>query len=302
MGGCIGLPEVVEREILKHMVRLGLEANKQIQSGLDTIRQITGSVRPYSLPTELHLEQGVRDRLTELEKLLLRVPLTPDHAKLALERVISGLPPNSEKNQQCKDSALWEAILEVSRSHTIHFITKDHGFFEGRNPEKGLAGNRLQDCERVGAKLNAYGDLQSCLDAISEKAPPLDPEKIFLAIDKDINRDLRDRAANRGFELTEMLPRKIHYFATEKPDVVSVTFEAAYKLHDVLSPTEDERTEAVLQVNGDCSYRVRDAVASDVRYDVIKYRWFDRDGELHEQRDIFIRVHESLVMSSSLGQ
>ncbi len=45
-GGRIGLPEVIEREVLKHGVALGIEAPERIEKGLRDIRALTDSRLP----------------------------------------------------------------------------------------------------------------------------------------------------------------------------------------------------------------------------------------------------------------
>ena len=73
IGGYLGFPEVVEGEMAKHMVRLGLEANQIIENHFDTIGMLTGSKPRYpSLPTEEKFHSCVVDRLTELDKILKR--------------------------------------------------------------------------------------------------------------------------------------------------------------------------------------------------------------------------------------
>ena len=47
VGGYLGFPEVVEREMTKHMVRFGLEANEAIKKHFDTIGMLTGSKPRY---------------------------------------------------------------------------------------------------------------------------------------------------------------------------------------------------------------------------------------------------------------
>ena len=301
MGGYIGLPEVVEREIIKQLVLTGLRANEVIKEGYDSIGQLTGSVRKYWLPTEDELKNHIVGRLNELDKLFQRVPFTLDHAKSALDRVNSGLPPNGPKNQQFKDSAIWEAILDLSRSYKIHFVTEDNGFFKGREPKKGLAENLLRDCAEIGAEVTAYNDLSPCLELILEKAPPLDHEEIALAIDRVVNSDLSNRVTRKGFELGEMSDKEISHFPTANFDLASVKFKLTYKLSDVSQAKESERIEASLFVIGDCSYDVSRRTALDILLDSVEYRWQDLDGEIHKSRDVFVRVHDTVIAITGLS-
>lgn len=64
---------------------------------------------------------------------------TFDQAQGALRRVLDKVPPNAEKNQQYKDTLIWEAALELSRELEVVLVTSDHGFYSDRDPGKGLA-------------------------------------------------------------------------------------------------------------------------------------------------------------------
>jgi hypothetical protein len=113
--GYIGLPEIIEEELIKHTLKSGLEAVGNINKEFKTIEAIMGSSH-YTVPDKAKLEAVIKERLTDLDDLFIRVPFTLEHAKLALRRVFEGTPPNGLKNQQFKDSAIWEAILTISDS------------------------------------------------------------------------------------------------------------------------------------------------------------------------------------------
>ena len=66
----------------------------------------------YSPPGEGRFETGARERLRELEHLLIRVPHDSRQLRSAFERVVAETPPNGPKNQQYKDSVIWEAAVE----------------------------------------------------------------------------------------------------------------------------------------------------------------------------------------------
>jgi hypothetical protein len=292
MPGYIGLPEIVEKEILKKVTRDGLDANERIKKDFDLVEQFTGSKRRYSLPTEDEFEKGVLDRLTDLNKLLIRVPFTFGQAQSALDRNISELPP-----KDYRDSAIWEAILDLSRTYEIYFVTRDKRFFKDQRPSRGLADNLLEDCVKDGGVILAFYDLAQCLKEIREQVPPIDPEMIAFAIDSSIREDLRKRAASKDFELGTMLGHKTDHFETENPDILSVRFALTYEMSDV-SQEEAERAEASLLAGGDCSYDVDSETASDILFDTLEYRWQDLQGEIHKARDVFVRVHNTVVLSS----
>src|SRR5687767_1960869 len=108
---------------------------------------LMGSADDYQVPSEAEFEESAKSRLQELNSLLRRVPFTLEHAKSALKRVNDETPPNGPKNQQFKDSAIWEAVIELSETYPVHFVTEDKGFFEGREIRRGLAQALKAECE-----------------------------------------------------------------------------------------------------------------------------------------------------------
>lgn len=152
--GKIGLPEIIEEEIIRNTVKIGIESVEAISKNFETIKLLMSFIKPYELPEKDQIEAVVIERLAELEELIIRIPFTLEHAKSALRRVNEKTQPNDGKNQQFKDSAIWEAILTLLDSYTVHFITKDNGFFKGRdNKTKELADNLQADCYNRGGNV-----------------------------------------------------------------------------------------------------------------------------------------------------
>src|SRR5438105_15945947 len=83
VGARIGLPEIVEREIRKHIVLAGEEAKTRIREGLSTIEILIGSRAECPLPEIDELEQAVEQRLGEMESFLTRIRFNLEHAKSA---------------------------------------------------------------------------------------------------------------------------------------------------------------------------------------------------------------------------
>ena len=103
----------------------------------------------YEVPNKAQLEAAVKERLTDLEDVIIRIFFTFEHAKSALRRINEKTQPNGENNQQFKDSAIWEAILTLSDSYTIYFISADKHFFKNREKQtEELADNLLNECNR----------------------------------------------------------------------------------------------------------------------------------------------------------
>jgi len=138
-GGAIGLPEVISDEILKQLTKAGQEAADLVRRGFGILEKLVGSRSAYELPGAEQIHQSIMEQFKEIAPFLHTVPFTLEHAKAALSRVNGETPPNGPKNQQFKDSAIWEAILELAQTFRVYFVTSDKGFFEGKDPRKGLA-------------------------------------------------------------------------------------------------------------------------------------------------------------------
>ncbi len=299
--GYIGLPEVIEEEVKKHVVRFGSEEKEKIRNSLQKIQLLTGKQVRCSLPTQSELEVTANSWFEELNALFLRIPFTIEHAKSALHRVNSELPPNAPKNQQFKDSAIWEAILHLAKSHIVHFVTKDNGFFQARDPAKGLASILVQECDSQGAMVRVYNELGSCLEYFQKTAPPLDLEAIARAVDRAIHNMIEKDATDKGFKRGDLKEYKVLVFPTQQVGISALKFEMTYQLVDLATSVEDLRGEASVFVKGDCSYNDKETSAFDVLFDTLEFQWQDRNGEIHKAKNIYVRVHDSIHITDSVG-
>jgi predicted nucleic acid-binding protein len=276
--GTLGVPEVVEMELVKHTVRAGKESVDAIMAGVSRLSRLTGSVGDYShlLQTEDSLEAAARQRLEALDHLIVRVPFTLEHARSALKRVMDGTPPNGIDNQQYKDSAIWEAVLELSRDRAVHFVTGDRGFFAERNLKRGLARNLKQEADAVGGGITAHPDLRSYLEAFKEDVPPLDPGELAAAAGRALTEDLRRIAADQEFELADLTNYNVSTFVTERAKVLAMSFELTYEASVVL-PEGGPPVPASLVVTGECSFDILQKFVFDARLDHV--RLLDPEGD-----------------------
>jgi hypothetical protein len=261
---------VIEDEIVKNIVERGQEALQLIDKGFETILILTGSRDEYEVPSEADLERHAKDRFEELSDFLKRVPFTIEHAKAALQRVNAGLPPNNPKNQQFKDSAIWEAVLELAHSYTVHFVSEDRGFSENRDLTKGLARNLQADCDAIGARVYLHTDLSSCLNSLKKEMPPLNKEDLTTRIAREVNNDLRMFAADKEFELGQLKNYAISGFATEKLNVLALSFELIYEAYDLSQIEYITGTPDSLTAKGNCTFADVTKALSDVRLESLE--------------------------------
>ena len=121
-----------------------------LRESMEVIKTLTDQGPILLRCSERILKEAVSKRLEELDAFLVRVPLTLEQTRSAVRRVNDEIPPNGPKNQQFKDSVLWEAVLELAKSFRVVLVTYDKAFFEDRKPDRGLAAELKADCEREG--------------------------------------------------------------------------------------------------------------------------------------------------------
>lgn len=287
-GGCLGLPEIIYDEIMKQLTKAGEEAVKSVHHGFTTLEKIVGYRSAYEVPNTEQIRQAIKGRFQELAPLLQTIPFTLEHAKAALARVNDEIPPNGPKNQQYKDSAIWEAILELAQSHTVHFVTTDKGFFQDRDPSKGLAAVLRDEVTGRGASVNLYySDLALCLAALKQETPSIDKDRLGKAIDAAIRPNVVDSAHKRAFQLLEYIGSKIEAFLTEQISVLSLSFELTYSLEDSPGSEGLGRTEASVIAKGDCSYSLDSGEVTDFKMEEEEFIWRDQNMQQHRNRNIY---------------
>ncbi len=288
--GKIGLPEIIEEELTRNTVKKGMDAVEAINKNIKAIEVIMGFRRPYQVPDKAELEATVRERLTELQDLIIPIPFTFEHAKSALRRINEKSQPNGEKNQQFKDSAIWEAILTLLSSYTVHFITNDNQFFLNRQNETGkLAPNLLDDSRKLGGVVHIYKDMASCVKVLQKDVPLLDYSNLILEIDGLINsqlrQDLLDDPQLIFVEITELVTEKssVSAFLTENKKNLALTFELSYSCND----SGDERKDAILITRGDCLYERATESISDITINFEEIYWKNPSGEEGRRRMLY---------------
>lgn len=293
INGKIGLPSVLEEEITRNTISNGVKATKKIKENFKTLSVIMRSHSPYEVPDEAQIKSAVQARITELDSLFQRLDFTWEHAQSALKRINEKSPPN-HNNQQFKDSIIWEAILDLLSSYTVHLVAKDQAFYKGGTLQiNNLAKNLLSDCKKRGGTVYIYPDMASCLKVIQKDVPPLDSNSLIGEIDSYINSKLeRDLAIEFGFEVGCLAVQlsSVSPFFTENQEKLALTFELCYQCYDVENTGIDERSNAVLKIKGDCFYEFDTQIISDIKMDRETIDWIEPSGELVTRGSVYASV------------
>lgn len=303
----IGLPEVVELEVLKHGTKVLQEAVDKIREGFSSIESLTGERDDYQVPEKTTLTEIVQKRLEELKEGLVRVPLTMQHARGALNRVMEETPPNGEHNQQFKDSAIWEGILELARCYKVVFVTQDKRFFRDQKVVNGLASNLAEDAMRVPGGVRVYSSLADMLTTIRDSVPELDKPRIEESLKKRLEERLG--AEGTGAVIHGLADSVLEIFLTEQVNQLAVSFTLRYKVsypgdHETQSSRTHEQLsshthlelqssykQGILEVVGDCMLSQSDYSISSMEVDAITI--YDTDGQRKKSVQ-YLRVSDGL--------
>jgi hypothetical protein len=229
-GGVIGLPEIVENELKPQIVEAGRDSIEKVRGPLGVIHTITGDSNfQIEFPSDDAIGQLVDERLKELTPAIVRGPFSVEHAKAALAMVNAKLPPN-DKNQQFKDSAIWQAILSISQKYETILITNDKAFFRDRDPIKGLAENLVADCNKANINASGFFGIGSYRESIRENEPRFDRGHILDLILPVAKPRLELEAENYLCELGDLTNSSVYAFQTGDPDRLAIDYSLTFAL------------------------------------------------------------------------
>jgi PIN domain len=289
IGGQLGMPEVIEREVFKHGVAMGREARAEIEKHLRTIRTLIGQSPGVELPSDEQFESAVNERLVELESLFHRVPFTVDIALRALDRVDLKHPP-SHTGQQYKDSAIWEHCLDLAEEFQVHLVTADKAFYQQNSFQKGLEARLRDELSARGVVVEIHQAMEPLLvHLIGDVAESFDATAAADAIHACILGTLRSSVERDGWVLSDREDAQFEAFVTERIGVLSVAFTLRYGLSsDLLAESG-----AYATVGGQCIYRPAMQEVAEVKLSVIR-TVIPSDGEFEERKHIYAFAETAL--------
>jgi hypothetical protein len=254
----IGLPEVIEIEVKSVLTTQAEEAVEELRRSTHLLRQLSGQRATHHVPTSEAIQEGMAQRWTELGGILMRIPFTLEQAKAALRRSVEKIPPSGMNNEQFRDSCIWEAAFGLSAERTVHLVTNDSAFYEGRDRSRGLLSEPLrQELAESGREIRIYSSVRDLLARMDTAVLVLDEAAIADGIVQAIRPRAREIAGegDRGLDLGPLRGTRISGYATPKPSVVAVSFQVWFELEGVEAQEDtDHKAEATLRVGGSCSY------------------------------------------------
>jgi len=251
----ICLPEIVEKELVKNVVKAGRKAYTTIQEAEALMSRFVPGISKWYEESrageDRTYQEAVAKRLADLEPLILRVPLTMEHFQAALDRVLAEAPPNSPGNQQFKDSLLWEAILTLNGYGRVVFVTNDKNFYRKREYTKGLACNLLEDARGAELDINTFPDLPKSLEKLSEQIPQFDKEAVAGLLVHALGTYVNELAAEKadGF-IIDCLDGSLSPLILENPQEIGLHFRLKYSLDSAAHPA----SHCELLLSGEAKY------------------------------------------------
>jgi hypothetical protein len=274
------LPEVVEKELDKHVKERAWEAVEAMERTAETLRRVTGKPVPFETADYEGLENAAAIRLKELGTVIERAEMKLEHARAALELVNNDLPPNGPKNQQFKDSLIWQVAKEFSRESKVFFVTKDKGFFAGRQPSQGLADNLVAEVTLKELDIQVSNSLEAVLDSLEQKAPPFDPTPVIEEVEKTVSPLVEHEGRQQGLQLLDRASADIAAFPTEQADQVTLTYRFRYRLVDTGAGNESEsKRDPTITAFGEVSYNMKEGTIQDLQPDRFEFEWLTAMGE-----------------------
>ena len=224
--GKICLPDVVGREIAFHTERRGLEILNNALTNITKLSYFDDGAKSAinDLPDKEKISRALLNRLGELGDIIFRHEHTLPEMEQALDMVYRNLPPNFEKNQQYKDSLLWQVVLSLANKYSVHFVTRDKGFFKNRKYEEGPADNIREDIKSKGNRITIYTELASCAKILHSFKKPIDDQTIIDNIFQAAIDDLKKEAKENGYVLKDLESGQLKPFITSDPSKIAVKF------------------------------------------------------------------------------
>jgi hypothetical protein len=252
----MAIPEVLESELDKHRSKTAFEMLQKLNQATDSINTVMGGISAGIVTVdEAAIEVASRNRLMPIRHKIKYPEMTLGEVRRALEMVNDELPPNGHKNQQMKDSLLWEACISLAEDHDVFFVSADNGFYAGKIPTTRLASNLAGATAVMEGRLKVFRSLHDALGAIAPELTVDSVTETQVADIDDAASGFADEALNgsaiaRSMEGVRDL-RGVHksYLKTDTPYIFAVSFTVFYNYRQ---QPDDANIMNEAAVSGEC--------------------------------------------------
>ncbi|MGB8198253.1 MAG: hypothetical protein WCF33_00915 [Pseudonocardiaceae bacterium] len=286
----LAIPEVLGGELDKHRAETARSLLRRLEDVSADIKAVTGDSTTAGVitMTEVSIEVAIRQRLSVIAEQAIYPDMSIDEVRRALVRVNADAAPNAPKNQQMKDSLLWEACVTLADDYRVIFVTGDNAFYSGRQPKNGLAHNLALEPSVNDGRLRVFPSLEDAMRFFAPESSVGSNEVVGIE-SKDLiatqARDAFSRSAiaadiQAEFEFRGVVPA---YFRTDVPHAFAVSFTAFF----YVNRNAEDRAQGEAAVSGECRLDTRQATIEAVNLQRISW---DLKGPAGGQ----IKAHEVL--------
>lgn len=283
-GGALGLPEVIEKELAKVVGTLAAEAAQQFDdaaSYLDDLGLHQVDQPPFDLES---IRQHAMKRIDALEPFINRADMSVAQSRRALARVIAEQPPNGPKNQQFKDSLIWEAIVDWADEYDVTFITGDRGFFEGRDFTRGLAEDLRGEAERMQIVVYPVSAISTYLKELSRGLTRIEEEKLQRQIWVGLMARVEAAGEKWHFVLGERRYQHHAAFLTRTSGALAVQFSLTFRIKHRRRASGD--LEGTYSISGSGLYLVEEDRLAEMVVDAENV-WLEQPSGKHLNQGTF---------------
>jgi hypothetical protein len=264
----IVVPEIVELEANKVLREHADKAVEGIRKHISLLKRLSGNSQIRLIgPTGDAVHHGMMARWERLTGVITRIGFTHDHARKALNRILSTCPPCGKNNEQFRDCCIWEAALEVARDAPVHLITGDSAFYGNRDNLSNELSPLLQtEARKSNLNVNLHRNIAAFLSTIGTTVAQFEENELIAqkitqavlpAVNGIIDHELYKYKRGNLFAVGDASKPKIQGFSTPEPNICAVSFSMQFQLQSIGLLPELERN-AVLTVDGTCSYDTQD--------------------------------------------
>jgi hypothetical protein len=287
----LAIPEVLDGELNKHRTETARSLLRRLEDASADINTVTGNPIAGGVITltEVSIEVAIRERLSAIAGQTIYPDMSIDEVRRALARVNAEAPPNGPKNQQMKDSLLWEACVTLANDYWVKFVTSDNAFYSGRRPKNGLAHNLALEPSIKDGRLQVFPSLEEAMRSFAPESSVGSSEIAGIESKNLIATQAREAFARSAIavdiqaelELRGVVPA---YFRTEVPH----TFAASFTAFFYVNQNTEDRARGEAAVSGECRLDTRDVTIGAVSLQSIHWDLRDPTGgevKAHEVLD-----------------
>lgn len=292
----LAIPEVLGGELDKHRAETAESLLRRLGDASADLNTVTGNPIAAGVITltEVSIEVAIRERLSAIAGQTIYPDVSIDEVRRALARVNAEAPPNGPKNQQMKDSLLWEACVTLANDYRVIFVTGDKAFYSDRRPEKGLAQDLALEPSVKDGRLQVFPSLVDAMRSFAPESSVGSSEIAGIESKALIAARAREAfarsaiAADIGveFELRGVVPE---YFRTDVPHTFAVSFSAFFYINQNV----EDRPRGEAAVSGECKLDTRQATIEALSLQSIHW-------DLRDPAGTEVKAHEVLDGQASL--